>query len=413
MSKRDFTNEELTVLEPGMEDFLMYKAKNITSSSLRTYKEYLGLVCGISPKPLLELTRSEAQRVALDISKKKSAGTIGTLIRMFYRYHDRDDLARCFKIRRKQKRIDPSEILTVDEVNALINATDNLRDRAIIAVLWETGGRIHEILSLKMENVRAVKNGDMKLYKVFFPKVKVSGQEHSCLLIEASSHLKAWLNSYALRHDRNAPLFPTFDRMRERRHLSVSGFRGQFRKAIRKCRLKKKIYPHLFRHSRATFLLKKGWPETIINQYMGWVPQSMMIGRYSHLADQDVDNKMYEMHGMKPVEAEDIGTLMEATVDEMSTSAPTFELPPATDIQNLLESPEIVRHLDKLIEARVAEKWGDWTTQVETGELSKAMDERTDKISIAVRKAVKEVDQNAVVESIEVSFPEVQKMQKK
>lgn len=135
MSRADLTHEEFTAVERGMEDFLIHKAKDITPSSLSTYKKYLGLVCSLSPKPLLDLTKGEAQKVALKVSEKKSAGTVGTVLRMFYRYHDREDLAECSKFRRKHKRIDRFEILTVEEVNALIKATDNLRDRAIIAVL--------------------------------------------------------------------------------------------------------------------------------------------------------------------------------------------------------------------------------------------------------------------------------------
>lgn len=257
-----------------------------------------------------------------------------------------------------------------------------------------------------MENVRVVKNGDKTLYKVFFPKVKVGGQEHSCLLIEAASHLEAWLNSYPLRHDRTAPLFPTFDKMREKRHLSPNGFRDQFRKAIRKSKLKKKTYPHLSRHSRATFLLKKGWSEPMINKYIGWVPQSTMIGRYGHLADQDVDNKIYEMHGMKPEEPEDMGALIEATAGEMGISTPPFPQIEIASAEDLLSRPELTKRIDELIEARVEQKYGNWATQVETGKLSKAMEERIERIRIGIKKVMREIDPNAIVESIEVSFPE-------
>jgi site-specific recombinase XerD len=390
--------EDLAMSEDAYKEFLIHKAKNITESSLVTYKRHLGMLIEMSRnifrKDLFDLTKSEAMKLALKLSKeKKSAVTVGTLARMFYRYHDREDLAECFKIKRKRNRISPSEILTVEEVNKLIEATDNLRDRTVIAVLWETGARIHEILSLKMRNVGVAENGERTLYKVFFEKVKVEGQQHSCQLVEASSHITAWLKSYRLARMPDAPLFPAFNTLR---HLSYNGFRDRLRGAIKKARLKKRIYPHLFRHSRATFLLRQGWSESMINKYMGWVQGSPMIGRYSHLADEDVDNKVLEMHGLEPAEPKEMPKLIEATMEAMSTTVPMPDLP--IDL--------VAEQLDRMIEARVAEKWGDWTTQVETGELSDAMEERTETIRIAVKDAVKKVDKTAAVEYIELSFPE-------
>ncbi len=393
--------EDLAMSEDAYKEFLIHKAKNITESSLVTYKRHLGMLIEMSrnvfQKDLFDLTKNEAMRLALKLSKeKKSAVTVGILARMFYRYHDREDLAKCFKIKRKRKRISPSEILTVEEVNRLIEATGNLRDRAIIAVLWETGARIHEVLSLKIRNIRVVENGEKTLYKLFFEKVKVEGEQHSCQLVEASSHITAWLKSYRLARMADAPLFPAFDTLR---HLSYNGFRDQLRGAIKKAKLKKRIYPHLFRHSRATFLLRQGWSDQMINRYMGWVPGSPMIGRYSHLADEDVDNKVLEMHGLEPTEPREIPNLIEATMDAMSMTVPMPDLP--VDLENMM-----AEQLDRMIEARFTEKWGDWNAQVKTGNMSDAMDDRTERIRIAVKEAVQKVDKTAVVESIELSFPE-------
>jgi len=54
----------------------------------------------------------------------------------------------------------------------------------------------------------------------------------------------------------------------------------------------------LFRHTRATRLLAKV-PETIGAKYMGWVNGSKMVGVYVHLAQEDVDEAILRMHGIK------------------------------------------------------------------------------------------------------------------
>ena len=51
----------------------------------------------------------------------------------------------------KLNRIRLPEILTVDEVNTLLNACDTYRDKALIALMVSTGLRLGEVCALKME----------------------------------------------------------------------------------------------------------------------------------------------------------------------------------------------------------------------------------------------------------------------
>jgi len=48
----------------------------------------------------------------------------------------------------------PEEILTEDEVKKLVEAAYNLRDKAFILVLYESGCRIGEFLSLRLRNIQ-------------------------------------------------------------------------------------------------------------------------------------------------------------------------------------------------------------------------------------------------------------------
>jgi len=47
----------------------------------------------------------------------------------------------------------PSELLTEDEIEKMINSTDNFRDKSLVAVLYETGCRIGEIGNLKIKEI--------------------------------------------------------------------------------------------------------------------------------------------------------------------------------------------------------------------------------------------------------------------
>ncbi len=70
------------------------------------------------------------------------------------------------------------------------------------------------------------------------------------------------------------------------------------RKIANRAGIKKRVHPHLFRHTRATKLLSKV-SESIGAKYMGWVPGSDMVRVYVHLASEDVDEAILRMHGIK------------------------------------------------------------------------------------------------------------------
>jgi integrase len=59
----------------------------------------------------------------------------------------------CIKAYNK-KSVLPEEILTEDEVEKLAEAADNLRDRALVLVLYESGCRIGELLGLKIKHMQ-------------------------------------------------------------------------------------------------------------------------------------------------------------------------------------------------------------------------------------------------------------------
>src|SRR5215211_1031974 len=53
-----------------------------------------------------------------------------------------------------EKRWQPPEGLTPEEVKAVIAAAESERDRLLLRVLWATGGRVSEVLALRAQDVR-------------------------------------------------------------------------------------------------------------------------------------------------------------------------------------------------------------------------------------------------------------------
>jgi len=93
----------------------------------------------------------------------------------------------------------PEELLSPQEVNDMIVAANNSRDRALIALLYESGCRIGEILSLKIKQVQLHAHG----YQI---TVKSQKKPRRLLLIASTPYLSAWLNEHPKRDDEQSYL---------------------------------------------------------------------------------------------------------------------------------------------------------------------------------------------------------------
>jgi len=69
------------------------------------------------------------------------------------------------------------------------------------------------------------------------------------------------------------------------------------RNLARAAKIRKRIYPHLFRHSRATHLATH-LTEAQMKQHFGWVQASDMASVYVHLSGRDVDSALLKLHGI-------------------------------------------------------------------------------------------------------------------
>ena len=73
------------------------------------------------------------------------------------------------------------------------------------------------------------------------------------------------------------------------------------RRLAKKSGIRKRVNPHLFRHSRATALANK-LTEAQMKEYFGWTQSSDMASVYVHLSGRDVDSAILKLHDLKPTE---------------------------------------------------------------------------------------------------------------
>jgi len=184
----------------------------------------------------------------------------------------------------------PEELLTEDEVLRIVRAANHPRDRAFILVLYESGCRIGEMLSLKVKNVQFDQYGAI---------LRVTGKtgDRRVRIINSAPALAAWLDLYEHAKEPNAALWPP--KSNQFYHSGVPAEAASFYVLLRELAVKasvnKRIYPHLFRHSRATFLATK-MTEAQMKEYFGWTQGSEMAATYVHLSGRDVDNTLLALY---------------------------------------------------------------------------------------------------------------------
>ncbi len=152
------------------------------------------------------------------------------------------------------------KFLTESEMKKFLDALPSdkilaLRNKAIIELLYSSGIRISELVGLNVNNIDIM--GDMI-------KVKGKGRKERILPLGSSAE-KSLRNYLDKRNSQNKALF--LNRFGNR--ISTVGVFKAINKCAKLLSLKKKVSPHVFRHSFATHLLNRGADLRSVQELLG------------------------------------------------------------------------------------------------------------------------------------------------
>lgn len=215
------------------------------------------------------------------------------ILRVFYKWlrktEDYPEEVKWIKTSTRGRMKLPEELLTEEEIRKLVDAADNLRDKAFILLLSESGCRIGELLTLQMKHVQLDEYGAVLMVN------GKTGQRRVRVILSAPK-LNQWIENHPLK-DPDAPLWVTMGTNSRYKVWTYGTAKEVLKKLAIRAGIKKRIYPHLFRHSRVTFLANH-LTEAQMKQYFGWVQGSDMASVYVHLSGRDVDNALFKLNGM-------------------------------------------------------------------------------------------------------------------
>jgi site-specific recombinase XerD/ribosomal protein L40E len=249
-------------------------------------------------KPLTQAKKEDIVNLIAEIEQRGysewTKHDYKVILRIFYKWLRRDDYpeeVNWIKVRDSRNHKLPEEILTQEEVQRMIDAADHIRDKAFISTLYESGCRIGELLCLQIKHVQFDEFGAVLL---------VNGKtgQRRVRVIASEPRLHQWIENHPFKDDPDAPLWITIGTNSRYKIWNYGTAREVIKKIARKAGIKKRVYPHLFRHSRATHLANH-LTEAQMKQYFGWVQGSDMASIYVHLSGRDVDNALLKLNGLE------------------------------------------------------------------------------------------------------------------
>lgn len=195
--------------------------------------------------------------------------------------------------RRDAPKLQRNQLLTPHDIEAALDATRTARDRALISVLWETGARIGEVGNLQIKHVTPNDPG-------FTLDLNGKTGRRSPMIISSAPALSAWLAVHPYRSDPEAPLW-CHTYQRTPKPLAYPALVKIIREVFAAAGIQRRVHPHLFRHSRVTYVLATGlFTEATAKVYFGWTPGSDMVANYAHLVDADANNAILRENNMAP-----------------------------------------------------------------------------------------------------------------
>lgn len=212
---------------------------------------------------------------------------------IFFRWLNKDDLAekiRNIRVKKsKNGRVKREDLLTPSEIKKLLLACINKRDKLFISLLYECNARRGEVMGLKIKDVTFDEYGAVLKIR----KGKTESSERNVPVIDSAPLLKDYLETeHPAKGEDEAYLFLTavdqgYRGLKKPKRLEVSNALRIVRDTAKRAGFKKRVYPHLLRHSRTTNLLIDGVPAPIVQKLGGWADIQQISLRYGHVCSED------------------------------------------------------------------------------------------------------------------------------
>lgn len=277
--------------------------KELDTKTIKAYR--IDLTQFFSYVQSAEPEKETIEQYITDLHKKYKQKTIKrkiASIKAFYSYLEEEELVeqnpfRKIKVKFKETIILP-RIIPREEIEQLLNYIyasisslsgiqykHTLRDASVIEVFFATGARVYEISNIRAENINL--NSGL---------IRIMGKGRKERYIQISN--TAVLDILRKYYEENEPEIKKsgyfFINNRGKRYTEQS-IRLMLKKYTLKAGIQRKITPHMFRHSFATYLIEEGVDVSCVQQILGHSSiKTTQI--YIHVAAKKQADILRELH---------------------------------------------------------------------------------------------------------------------
>lgn len=261
-----------------IEDFTDYLAneKQLSTNTLESYRrdirQYVGYLSENKITSLETTTKTTIITYLIYLQNKgKAASTISrniASIRSFYQFllaQNRVEKDPTINLESPRAEKKAPSILSLRETEMLLNQPEmdspkGIRDKAMLELLYATGIRVSELISLNVDDVN-LDMGYIRCCNGMKERIIPIG---SVAIKVLSSYLENHRNSFIKGHDE-----PSLFLNCHGKRLTRQGFWKIIKAYTKKAQLEKTITPHTLRHSFATHLIQNGADLKSVQEMLG------------------------------------------------------------------------------------------------------------------------------------------------
>ena len=290
------SDEAASQLEPFIDH--LWLEDGLSKNTLESYRTDLNqFAIWLDKKPMLSVNQADIQQylaVKFPQSKPRSVGRLIASMRRFYRYALRENLIEVdptLQIKSPKLPRSLPKSLSEQEVESLLNAPDTavpigLRDRAMLELLYASGLRVSELVTVKVNEV-STQDG----------VACVTGKGSKTRLVPMGEDAADWITKYLkearpeiLQKRLSDALFVTA----RAEAMTRQAFWYLIKRYALKAGITKHMSPHVLRHAFATHLLNHGADLRVVQMLLGHADIST-TQIYTHVARERL-KQLHSVH---------------------------------------------------------------------------------------------------------------------
>jgi len=198
-------------------------------------------------------------------------------IKSFYKYTGKDEFAKYIGVIKSPKKI--ISIPTKDEVKRLFKCKMPLRDKMVFELLFSTGMRVGELVSVKIKDINFKEN-----------KIKIMGKGKKERIVFISDRAMGYLMEYI--NDDNLGPEAKLINIGTRHLQRIITYRAQ------SCGIETQFSPHTLRHLFASDLVQSGANLHAVKEMMGH-KNITTTERYLHIDEKGLSEEHKKFHRKK------------------------------------------------------------------------------------------------------------------